>query len=155
MQNKKNFIKWILFVLLVFFLGLNFFNSKNTEEIQPIQNVGYVKLGGISIAVELALTPESQAQGLSGRDRLGENEGMLFVFDRPDKYSFWMKDMNFPIDIIWIGEDLQIIYIKKNATPESFPEAFTPNTKAKYILEVISGFSENNNLREGDRVLFF
>ena len=91
MQNKKNFIKWILFVLLVFFLGLNFFNSKNTEEIQPIQNVGYVKLGGISIAVELALTPESQAQGLSGRDRLGENEGMLFVFDRPDKYSFWMK----------------------------------------------------------------
>ena len=153
--NCSNCIKWVLFILLVFFLSLNFFDSKNIEEPQPIQNVKHVKIGGVSVAVELALNPASQAQGLSGRNQLGKNEGMLFVFDRPDQYAFWMKDMNFPIDIIWIGEDLQIVYIKKNAAPESYPETFTPEIKAKYVLEVISGFSEKNNLKERDRVLFF
>ena len=53
----------------------------------------------MKIKVELAITPEARAQGLSGRPSLSENEGVLFVFDKPDKYSFWMKNMNFPLDI--------------------------------------------------------
>jgi uncharacterized membrane protein (UPF0127 family) len=53
--------------------------------------------------VELATTVIQQAKGLSGRTGLGENDGMLFLFNRPAIQSFWMKDMNFPIDIIWIG----------------------------------------------------
>jgi uncharacterized membrane protein (UPF0127 family) len=65
-----------------------------------------------------------------------------------------MKDMNFPIDIIWISEDLNIVYIKKDARPELFPESYRPETKAKYVLEVVSGFSEKNNLKVGDRVEF-
>jgi uncharacterized membrane protein (UPF0127 family) len=65
-----------------------------------------------------------------------------------------MKNMNFPIDIIWIGEDLRVVYIKKDAKPESYPEAFTPNQDAKYVLEVFSSFSEKNNLKVGDRVEF-
>ena len=85
---------------------------------------------------------------------LKENEGMLFVFNHADKYSFWMKDMNFPIDIVWIGEDMHVVYIKKNALPTSYPETFTPNQDAKYVLEVISSFSEKNNLKVGDKVEF-
>ena len=57
----------------------------------------------------------SRINALLRRNKLKEDEGMLFVFDHSDKYSFWMKDMNFPIDIIWIGEDLQIVFIKKNS----------------------------------------
>ena len=83
-----------------------------------------------------------------------KDEGMLFVFNHTGKYPFWMKDMNFPIDIIWIGEDLRVVYIKKDAKPESYPETFTPNQDAKYVLEVFSSFSEKNNLKEGDRVKF-
>jgi uncharacterized membrane protein (UPF0127 family) len=79
---------------------------------------------------------------------------MLFVFDRPDTYSFWMKDMNFPIDIIWLSSDMKVVYTKKNARPELYPEIYIPKEKAKYVLEVVAGFSDKNNLQEGDSVLF-
>ena len=65
-----------------------------------------------------------------------------------------MKGMNFPIDIVWITEDMKVIYIKKDAWPESYPETFGPDINAKYILEINAGFSDKNNLKEGDRVLF-
>lgn len=126
-----------------------------------INNIKYIKIAGKILKVELALTPEEREQGLSGRDKLNEDEGMLFVFDHVDKYSFWMKDMNFPIDIIWISSDLKVVYIKKNATPESYlpagkagPETFIPTKEAKYVLEVFSLFSEKNNLKEGDKIEF-
>ena len=79
---------------------------------------------------------------------------MLFIFEKPGKYYFWMKDMNFPIDMIWIGEDMRVIYIKKNAQPESFPKTYGPDIDSKYVLEVVAGFSEKNNLKEGDRAEF-
>lgn len=126
-----------------------------------VNNIQYVKIAGKTLKVDLATTAKTQEQGLSGRKSLKENEGMLFVFDHMDKYSFWMKNMNFPIDIIWIGsastqggEDLHVVYIKKNTLPESYPETFTPNVDAKYVLEVNASFSEKNNLKVGDRVEF-
>ena len=79
---------------------------------------------------------------------------MLFVFDKPGQYPFWMKDMNFAIDIIWIGEDLRVVYIKKDARPELYPETYTPTENAKYVLEVPAGFSEKNNLKVGDSASF-
>lgn len=159
-----SFLKW--FLLIGFFLTLIFFlvtkNNIWTSNVQinsqvenlDVNNIKYIKIAGKILKVDLALTPQKQEQGLSGRNKLNEDEGMLFVFDHVDKYSFWMKDMNFPIDIIWIGEDLSVVYIKKNALPESYPETFTPNQNAKYILEVSSQFSEKNNLKEGDKVEF-
>ena len=118
------------------------------------ENIKYVKIAGQVIKVDLALTKEALAQGLSGRSGLKENEGMLFIFDNPDTYSFWMKDMNFPIDIIWIDETMKITYIKKDARPELYPETYGPKDASKYILEVVSGFSDENNLKEEDRVKF-
>lgn len=141
----KNYYQWILVIgfLVVLFFYIN-----------SISNVPTIKIGGQDIKVDLAETPAEQNQGLSGRVGLAENEGMLFVFDKPGKHSFWMKDMNFPIDMIWLGEDLKIIYIKKNALPELFPETYGPGTDAKYVLEVVSGFSEKHNLQIGDSVEF-
>ena len=121
---------------------------------RPGRQVTYVKIAGQSIKVDLATTPEAKTRGLSARQDLAEGEGMLFVFDNPGKYSFWMKDMNFPIDIIWLNEKLEIIYIKKNAQPKSYPETFGSNQNAKYVLEVVSGFGDNNNLKEGGKVEF-
>jgi hypothetical protein len=112
-----------------------------------------VQIAGQEISVELASTTAEQNKGLSGRSELLENSGMLFVFDQPGKHSFWMKDMNFPIDMIWVGEDMKVVYIKKNATPETYPEAFTPDTDAKYVLEISAGFSDKNGLKVGDIVV--
>lgn len=104
--------------------------------------------------VDLATTPEQRSQGLSGRHSLREDEGLLFVFDKPGQYGFWMKEMNFPIDIIWLDESKRIIYIKKDARPELYPEVYGPTTDAKYVLEVVAGFSDKHNVKEGDRAEF-
>ena len=142
---KKNISS---FVLAVVFFILLFVIPKEHRNIKAIQIMGQ------NIRVNLATTDAAREQGLSGRENLKEDEGMLFVFDYPDKYSFWMKDMNFPIDMIWIGENKEIIYIKKNARPESFPESYGPTADSKYVLEIVSGLSSKNNLKEGDKVEF-
>ena len=138
------------FVLAVFFLSRN----TNPKKIIETKDIQYVEIGGQKIKVDLAITPQEQTRGLSGRVGLKDNEGMLFIFQKPGKNFFWMKEMNFPIDMIWLGDDFKVIYIKKNATPESYPEVFGPTEDTKYVLEVLSGFSEKNNLKTGDLVKF-
>jgi|SRR3989344_6918491 len=148
-------IKNIFYFVPILFLVLFLFNISYPQDIVDIR---YVKMAGQRIKVDLASTPGEQGQGLSGRAPLKEDEGMLFVFERPGKYSFWMKDMNFAIDIIWIaGEDfrdLKVVYIKEGARPESYPEQYVPDEDAKYVLEVVTGFSGKHNLKVGDKVEF-
>ncbi|OGI71182.1 hypothetical protein A3B84_01470 [Candidatus Nomurabacteria bacterium RIFCSPHIGHO2_02_FULL_35_13] len=150
MQNRN-----IFFLIVIIFFAVGFFLIKNNfSKNLLIDKIQYIEIAGKTLKINLSLTPESREQGLSGIKELKKDEGMLFVFNHTGKYPFWMKDMNFPIDIIWIGEDLRVVYIKKDAKPESYPETFTPNQDAKYVLEVFSSFSEKNNLKEGDRVKF-
>lgn len=113
-----------------------------------------LEIGRISLEVEVADTSEERARGLSGRENLSENQGMLFIFESADYHSFWMKDMIFAIDIIWIGEDKKIVDITKNAKQESYPASFRPKSPAKYVLEVNAGFSDRHKIKIGDLVLF-
>lgn len=152
--NKKNFFLVFFFITLFAFLAFFLFTNSASKNIFQIENIKYVKISGQIIKVDLALTLETQSQGLSGRKSLKEDEGMLFIFKKPEPHYFWMKDMNFPIDIIWLGEDLKVVYVEKNAQPISFPTTFGPKEDSKYVLEVISGFSEKNNLKEGNKVEF-
>jgi uncharacterized membrane protein (UPF0127 family) len=99
------------------------------------------------------LTEATQERGLSGRDSLPPNTGMLFVFKEPAAYQFWMKDMKFPIDIIWFAADQTITYIKQNATPDSYPTIFEPPYLSLYVLEVPAGFAEAHGLNIGDQAV--
>lgn len=89
---------------------------------------------------------------MGGREKLPENSGMLFVFEKQDYYSFWMKDMLFPIDIIWIDKNKKIIDITHNAKPESYPKTFKPRFSAHYVLEVNSGWAEAAQVMIGELV---
>jgi uncharacterized protein len=166
---KKDFywIVFIVFIIICFVLVKNINGGKPNSILNPeVRHMGspicltsgecvhFVKIAGQNVKVELALTPKEQEKGLSGRENLADDAGMLFVFKNPGKYSFWMKDMNFPIDIIWLNENFKVIYIKKNAEPSSYPDSFGSGVDSKYVLEVNSGFSEKNNLKEGDLVKF-
>ena len=149
--NKKNYFLGFVALIIFFLLGYHFWTAVSFD------NNKFVIIAGQKIKVDLALTPAEQSQGLSGRVGLGNDEGMLFIFDTPGRYPFWMKDMNFPIDMIWLSEDMKVIYIKKDARPELYPETFGPredSPDAKYVLEVVSGFSDKNNLNVGDSVTF-
>ena len=106
-----------------------------------------------SLNVEIVRTGEAQERGLSGRASLAEDQGMLFDFETSDIYKFWMKDMKFPIDMIWFDEDRRVVYIQEDATPESYPESFGPNENTKYVLEVVAGFTQKYNIKIGDKLV--
>lgn len=114
-----------------------------------------IKVQEIELLVDVADTEEERTKGLSGRKSLGENEGMLFVFERKDiKPSFWMKGMLIPIDFIWINND-SISQINANIpppdpdTPDRNLLLIIPDDKIDYVLEVAAGFSEKNSLKVG------
>ena len=150
MDNKKiaqkKFKIGISIIFFVLFLGFLFINKKVVENI--------LKIGNTEIKIEIANDDQSRIKGLSGRDSLEEDEGMLFIFDYPDKHSFWMKEMNFPIDIIWLDDNKKIVFIKKEARPESYPESFSSPIDSLYVLEVNASFSDKNNLKVGDEASF-
>jgi uncharacterized membrane protein (UPF0127 family) len=97
---------------------------------------------------------ESRTRGLSGTESLPENSAMLFVFDEPDRYGIWMKDMKFPLDILWLNEDKKIIHIERNVSPQTYPKVFTSGEKSLYVLETNVGFVEKNNLKVGNVLNF-
>lgn len=116
-----------------------------------------VKIKGLYINVTLAKTPDELAKGLSIKNSLKEHEGMLFILDAPKKSSFWMKDMKFPIDILWIHPNTTIVHIEKNLQPcISFLicASYSPNDLSLYVLEVNAHYTTKNNITVGDEVEF-
>ncbi len=104
------------------------------------------------IDVQLADSASERELGLSYREGLGDNEGMLFVFDTPGKYGFWMKDMNFPIDMVWFSANGQAVYIEENVATSTYPKAFTNSSSAQYVLELGAGEAREHGLYLGTKV---
>lgn len=147
--NKKTFSSVSLIIIAVLFvICLGY--AKYREYFLPTVDL---KIGGVELRVEVASSVKSWQKGLSGRKSLSENKGMLFVFPQEARQSFWMKDMEFPIDIIWIN-DGKIVDIAPNVQPsfvEPLPQ-YLPRLPVKFVLETVAGFSFKNNLKIGDAV---
>lgn len=151
---KRGFIILIV-VFFTLFLSAVFGKVPNGFLVSSVKdsvsvNKNSIKISGKEIVVEIADDDKERNQGLSGRKSLGKNEGMLFIFPLSAKYSFWMKDMNFALDIIWIDENKQVSAVSKNIVPETYPASFSPSDTVKYVLEVNAGWAEKNNIKEGD-----
>ncbi|MEX2007690.1 MAG: DUF192 domain-containing protein [Candidatus Levyibacteriota bacterium] len=104
--------------------------------------------------LNVARSAEEKEVGLSEMKELPEDQGMLFIFDKPDYYSFWMKNMKFPIDIIFINGDT-IVTINENLKPPTDNQnasIFQPKSPANYVLEINAGLSSKYGLEEGDKV---
>ncbi len=153
----------IIFITVVGLLTRNVQNNSfsifptiNTSSNPPSKPA--IKVKDVEILVDIADTEEKRQKGLSGKNDLKENEGMLFVFNgKNTRPSFWMKNMLIPIDIIWI-KDGKIVKIDKQVSP---PDADTPDSKLTvymppspidHVLEVNAGFSEKFNVATGDPV---
>jgi uncharacterized membrane protein (UPF0127 family) len=142
-----------LLVLLVL-AGILAAMLPSNQRREIIQNeFATVRIGDTTVRAEVASTSAAREQGLSGHLPLGTNEGMLFVFDWSDKYGFWMKDMLFAIDIIWIDEEGVVVTVAPSVGPESYPEVFYPSRAARYVLEVPAGFSKTHGIAEGTKVV--
>lgn len=111
-----------------------------------------LKIGSNYYHLEIADTQAKREKGLSGRDSLGENEGMIFLLPYPARYSFWMKDMKFPLDFVWLLDD-KIVDLTPTARPEEGLAVFTdyvPRLPANRVIELNSGTISKESLKIGD-----
>ncbi len=149
----------LLLILIAFTIGAIMYNP---QRIDPFLNKNkfnehtiYIN-DDIKINVAIADTQSERTKGLGGVEFMGPGEGMLFVFDKNDKWRIWMKDMLFGIDIIWIDENGKIIDIREFVYPETYekliPDVFEPIEPARYVLEVVAGFAGANGIKVGDMV---
>lgn len=118
-----------------------------------------VSINGKTYKVTIAKTEKDKMIGLSGRNSLGTNNGMLFPYDQKGKYRFWMSGMKFPIDIIYISDDKIVDIINNAPAPSADADITTlpvyqPSNEANYVLEVNAGEALKNNFKQGDTVTF-
>ena len=113
-----------------------------------------VQVGGKTVRVTVADTPETRQKGLGGRNGLAPDEGMLFIFPQDGKYGFWMKDMKFPIDMLWLSGTRRVVYMAQNVSPDTYPEVFAPTRPARYVFELPAGYAKAYTVGVGDEVRF-
>ena len=137
--------KKILILFIVAIVGVFTWNSyQNRSGGYLFQNYPTVAIefpNGQTITAYKAISPEEQAQGLSGTTYLNSHDGMLFEFPYENLWNFWMKEMT-------------IVHIEHSLTPETYPNSFGPSTNALYVLEVASGIAQKAKLKVGDKIIF-
>ena len=144
----------ILFALLAFFV-FYYFHSRISQPRYSKQGnrISLLYVNDQKLEVEIVDASDKRALGLSGRTELCANCGMFFVFPEKSQYSFWMKDMLFDLDIVWISGD-KIVYIAKNVSHEKgASESINPPSEADKVLEISSGQSDTLGLRPGDTII--
>lgn len=154
----RNKITWVIVGSITFLiLSILFFakplsapsgNTNNQKEIISIRP------NGGKILAEVVRTEQDKARGLGGRGSIGEPGAMLFVYSQPEKACFWMKDMGFAIDMIWIGADKKIMHIEEDVSPNTFPKSFCPGEPAQFVLELPAGKSRQLGLSPGEQLQF-
>ena len=109
---------------------------------------------GNCVTVEVVSKQDEMDRGLMYRTRLDQNKGMLFVFTHDDKFSFWMKNMHFNLDILWISLEGRIVFISRNvpACLKSPCPVYTPDKEARFVLELNSGYSASHHWKVGDKL---
>jgi uncharacterized protein len=109
----------------------------------------------LKIEAELAYNDETRMKGLMFRDSLPADAGMLFIFPYMDRHSFWMKNTLIALDLIWLNERKEIVYVTTAQPCTEDPCAsYGPMQKAKYVLEVNEGFAKRHSLKIGTRLEF-
>jgi len=146
LRNIRNIIAALLIILLFvsFFYLINFINERTVDIILADQ---------LFIEAEIADSSMERSLGLSGRESLDRNRGMFFVLKRNTRPGFWMKDMNFDIDIIWIAGN-EIAGIEHSIDHNNQTRFYYPPKPVNYVLEINAGIAKEADLKIGDRVQF-
>ncbi|MDD5290181.1 MAG: DUF192 domain-containing protein [Patescibacteria group bacterium] len=145
---KKTIFIFLFFCIFIFLL------SACAKHDGVILGEKTVRLGGQEFAVEIADTPAKWSQGLSGREDLAENSGMLFVYDDYNIRSFWMKEMRIPLDIVWIKDGLVAGCAEKVPVldEDGYISRILSPSEVNYVLEINSGLCEKYGIKAGTKV---
>lgn len=106
-----------------------------------------------SIDLEFAENDNERGEGMMYRTEMNENEGMLFIFPTEQRQSFWMKNTVLSLDMLFINSNLEIVTIHKSTKPYD-ENSYASSAPAQYVVEVIAGYTNANNIQEGGKVIF-
>ncbi len=159
MKNAFYLIVGLAFIAGNFYLFLTRpapvrYQPEITQEEPTLRTRNFIKVGDNNINVEIAQTEAEKEQGLSGRESLESGSGMLFIMDEPAIQGFWMRGMNFAIDIVWIDADWHVIGVNREVRPDSFPQIFYSPSPAKFVLELPSGNAHELGIDTGSALYF-
>jgi uncharacterized membrane protein (UPF0127 family) len=143
-----------LFFCAMVFAVFSWYRADAPVQTLPVVVQKPVTIKGTTYSSLIADTDLLRQQGLSYRASLPSNQVMLFIFEKPGVYKFWMKDMNFPIDMVWLNSSKQVVYIEKNVSPSTYPQAFGPNEDTLYVIELNANETTKLSLSVGDTVIF-
>lgn len=155
----KKFVVQIVILIILVLVGA--FLTRNTDVLNNFlgapPQTEIVKIGKATLKVEIADTPEKRGKGLSGRENLATDSGMLFLFNNPDIQRFWMKDMRIPLDIIWIRDNKVVDLLNNIAPPKPNTRdqdltIYQPREAVDKVLEVNGGFINFFNVHLGDTI---
>ncbi len=111
-----------------------------------------INIAGIDVLASVADTVPDRIKGLSDTPYLPDGLVKLFAFNIAGNHSIWMKDMNYPLDVMWLAEDGEIVYIEENLSPDSYPQSFASPVSAWYVIEANAGFVASSSIAVGDQV---
>lgn len=140
------------FITTIFLLTILVIISSCSDEIYEIYKRPQVCFDSTCFNVEIVDTPQTRQQGLMYRERLGADEGMLFIFDSTGRYPFWMKNTLIYLDMIWIDSKNKVVAIHRYAEPCTADpcRSYDPEAEALYVLEISGGISVEKGINIGD-----
>lgn len=138
----------------MFFIFNSSRNSNQICDVNPRLDSVVISANDVEFTAEIAKTGEEKARGLSDRNCINDTHAMIFPYALTGDYCFWMKDMNFAIDMVWLDDDKKLVNSSTNVSPDSYPEKFCPEKPAKYIIEFSAGTVENYNWQTGTEFKF-
>jgi len=150
----------ILYFYPLFLTGEAAGDQKQVSQTNQTNN-GYRQVGvtvnGFEMVADVAATNDQRSKGLAIKDHLNENESMLFVFSTARDQAFWMKDMKFPIDIIWMDANKTVVHVEHSLEPcpvIGFCKTYSPGTNSLYVLETVAGFADKHRVHKGTKIEF-
>jgi uncharacterized membrane protein (UPF0127 family) len=144
MVMKKNTKIFLALIILITIMVLGFLS------------LGYAYTSNNIIKLEKLESDKQKIKGLSGRESLCDNCGMLFRYEKPQEIGIWMKNMNFSIDIIWLDTEKKITHIEQSVSPKTYPKSFSDGSgRSKYVIELPSGYVKEKELQQNDKFYFW
>lgn len=154
-EKYKKVLSWIkYFFISILLITVGWLIFGESESICGSYEQRNLEIGGKIVKVDVSDDSCKIVLGLSGRKSMSADRGMIFIFRNSGNYGFWMKDMNFPIDILWIDNDFNITGIEKSVSTSTYPSVLGEKYLAKYVLELSSNFSDQNNIEVGNKIIF-
>jgi len=141
-------IATILIIILFLIIILHFFNKRSVSD----NSANYIRVNNCQFKIEIADTSQERFLGLGKREKICQNCGMLFEFSEKGEYSFCMRDMKFPLDIIWILDDNAVSVAKD--VPCKFKGEINPHVLADKVLELNAGTAEKCGIKKGDKISY-